>query len=645
MANFPGLILTDAGRNLQAKAQIGQQLNFSRVALGDGLMPANPEALTELVNEKQSLSIQAFEVLGDGTSKIRAILTNEGLATGFFVREIGVFAQDPDTLEEKLYSYANSGSQSDFLPAQGGATIVEQIFDLITVIGTANNVTAVIDDYITIATKADVDELRPYVLPPAGLPGHMLRKASNAEGDAEWFDPADGLDVRVTSVEEVRVAVEDQQTFSLAKTTTSGLAVYVDGLRLSESDWTILGATQLRLNNPLSGGETVVFVQNEEAGSLSVPRVSLVGPNLVFVGQSYTFTITDYDGFATYSVTASGGATVTRAADELTVTLPAEFTDSFLDISIARDGAGATYAIAVEQQTIQRPQIVAPIDGADDVSIVPILSSSAFGTYPAGVDTLDHIQWQIATDADFESIVHDSGTTAPSDLSYDLEEAGVTLTFSTSYYLRVRHVGVGLGASDWSPVVTFTTSANGVGQRVSGGIIAGQKDGYWLIVPPASEWSFQEWGEDVDTPAVNLTTQLVPDPNDGVYNTDVTLGSSDAAAFCRQFTFEGKDDYFLPNREEALVLYANRAAVDAADDSGSAYSLAYIASRTGLAGISDPASSSNDAAQGLDSPTVQTSTEYSDITNWGVDFSTGNPVFLNKTVSSVWCIPMRRIPI
>jgi len=189
MANFPGLILTEDGQQLQAKAQIGQKLEFTRAAIGSGPPPATPEQLTALQEERLSLSLQEFEVIGDGTSRIRAILTNTGLAEGFFIREIGVFARDPDTLEEHLYSYSNSDSQSDYLPAAGGTTIVEQIFDLVTVIGNATNVTAVIDDYITIATKTDIEEIRPYLLPTGGLPGQMLRKRSKKEGDVEWFAP------------------------------------------------------------------------------------------------------------------------------------------------------------------------------------------------------------------------------------------------------------------------------------------------------------------------------------------------------------------------------------------------------------------------------------------------------------------------
>ena len=156
MANFSGLILTDRGRDILAAALTGETLTFTRVALGDGLAPANPEGLATLVSEKRNAPIQSFAVIGNGTSRIRAIVTNVGLAAGFFAREVGVFATDPDTGSETLYAYANAGDQADYLPAAGGATIVEQLFDLITVVDTAPNVVAVINDSLIYATK---DEL------------------------------------------------------------------------------------------------------------------------------------------------------------------------------------------------------------------------------------------------------------------------------------------------------------------------------------------------------------------------------------------------------------------------------------------------------------------------------------------------------
>ena len=258
MANFPGLVLTQAGRNLQAKAQIGAALTFTRVALGDGTSTA-PDAMSALANELLSLSIQAFEVVGDGTSRMRVIMTNEALQSGFFVRELGVFAEDPDTGEEQLYSYTNAGNQPDFLPAGGGATLVENVFDLYTVVGNAQNVTAKINDYITIATKQDIDVIRPMLLPDEGTTHQLLRKRSNAAGDTEWFDPLEGVAIQLQSIEERRIAVEGQRTFALGTVTTQGLAVYVNGERYGRNRWQALGATQMRFTVELNDGDEVLF--------------------------------------------------------------------------------------------------------------------------------------------------------------------------------------------------------------------------------------------------------------------------------------------------------------------------------------------------------------------------------------------------
>ncbi|MFV1599307.1 MULTISPECIES: phage tail protein [Phaeobacter] len=192
MANFSGTVTTAAGDNLQAKAQIGQPLEFTRVALGDGAEPAEIKPLNALVNERLSLGIQSMEVLGDGTSRIRAFVTNQGLADGFYIRELGVFARDPATGDEQLYGYTHAADTPDFMPAEGGATVIEQTFDLITVIGQAQNVTAQINELLTLATKQDLDALDPRLLPDdAPQPGAMLQGAP--DGSAQWVPRSDAL--------------------------------------------------------------------------------------------------------------------------------------------------------------------------------------------------------------------------------------------------------------------------------------------------------------------------------------------------------------------------------------------------------------------------------------------------------------------
>ncbi|MEC9305271.1 MAG: phage tail protein, partial [Pseudomonadota bacterium] len=457
MANFPGLKLTDAGKMLQAKAQTGQPLSFTRVGLGDGAIPESPADLTKLVNEKHSLSIQRQEIPGDGTVTLRVIMTNQGLSTGFFMRELGIFATDPDTGDELLYSYSNAGEETDFLPAAGGAVVWEGVFDIITIIGNANNVTAVIDDYITIALKSEVDALAPYVLPKAGTVGQMVRKASNAEGDYELFDAElDGFDVRLTSIEEPRTAVANQRTFTLQKTLTNGLAVYINGERISRERWAAISATQLQLNDALAAGTRVLFVNNEEAGPGRALNVSLNGPTLVYPGQSNTYTLSDYDAFAVYTLTTTVG-TVSRNGATITLTVPREATDETLDLSVTRDNVRAAFRIAVGDAAIATPEITYPANAATGVDFEPDLSATSFLAYPEEYDSHVSSQWQVATDSGFTNIVFDSGDDTDNLNAINLGAHGVRLDSATRYYVRARFKGETL-TSQWSDASYFNTA-------------------------------------------------------------------------------------------------------------------------------------------------------------------------------------------
>lgn len=457
MANFPGLKLTDAGKLLQAKAQTGQPLSFTRVGLGDGANPESPADLTALVNEKQSLSIQNQEIPGDGTVTLRVIMTNQGLDTGFFMRELGIYAEDPDTGEELLYSYSNAGEETDFLPAAGGAVVWEGVFDIITIIGNADNVTAVIDDYITIALKSEVDALAPYVLPKVGTVGQMVRKASNAEGDYELFDPElDGFDVRLTSIEEPRTAVENQRVFTLQKTLTNGLAVYINGERISRERWAAISATQLQLNDALDAGTRVLFVNNEEAGPGRSLNVSLDGPTLVYPGQSNTYTLSDYDAFAVYTVTTTVG-TVSREGTTITLTVPSGVTESTLDLSVTRDNVRAAFRVAVGDAAIATPEITYPANAATGVDFEPDISATTFFTYPDEYDDQVSAQWQVATDSNFNNIELDTGDDTDNLTAINLGAQGIRLQSATRYYVRVRYKGASL-TSEWSDVSYFNTA-------------------------------------------------------------------------------------------------------------------------------------------------------------------------------------------
>lgn len=157
MGAFGGIILTNKGRNLQAKAQTGVELKYTRIGIGDGQLTGQSiPTLTKLISEKKTLPLTKLKLQGQGKAVVGAVLSNLEVTTGFYFREMGVFALDPDE-GEILYGYGNSGANAEYIPPAGGADIIEKSIDMIVVVGQAANVTAVIDSSLVWATHDDLD--------------------------------------------------------------------------------------------------------------------------------------------------------------------------------------------------------------------------------------------------------------------------------------------------------------------------------------------------------------------------------------------------------------------------------------------------------------------------------------------------------
>lgn len=85
-------------------------------------------------------------------------LKNVDLQQGFLNREIGIFAIDPQTETEILYAYRNVGNYGEYIPAGTGSEAWNLIYDAITVIDQAPNVTVEIsggDAYVPTADFQD----------------------------------------------------------------------------------------------------------------------------------------------------------------------------------------------------------------------------------------------------------------------------------------------------------------------------------------------------------------------------------------------------------------------------------------------------------------------------------------------------------
>lgn len=93
---------------------------FTKIAIGDGaLTNQNIETLTALIRQKQESPIHIVTDKGAGLADVSAVITNAGLSTGYYARELGVFAKVGDTGQEKLFAYTNAGANASYSPADG----------------------------------------------------------------------------------------------------------------------------------------------------------------------------------------------------------------------------------------------------------------------------------------------------------------------------------------------------------------------------------------------------------------------------------------------------------------------------------------------------------------------------------------------
>lgn len=168
MANFKnGFKLTNAGQVLELKAQTGKTLKFTKFSLGDGTYTGTIENITELVNKVMDTKITRLSVTTKATTKSVRIgfdLDTANIATGFYLREIGIYAQDPDTNEEILMYYGNAGDTADYIaPNTSGTTISSKLIDILLYISNADSISAVIDSSLVYATAKDIENLQSQV--------------------------------------------------------------------------------------------------------------------------------------------------------------------------------------------------------------------------------------------------------------------------------------------------------------------------------------------------------------------------------------------------------------------------------------------------------------------------------------------------
>lgn len=159
MGQFNGMTLTNQGLALQIKTIAdGKPLNITRVVLGKGNLPAGADirSVTALADPVMELPIISKKVTGDGTATVKALVSNEGVTDPFYTREIGLFADGGDG--EVLYSYSYAGDNCDYIPAAGGATVINYIWTLYIIVDRISEIVAKVDSGLAFATQDELQE-------------------------------------------------------------------------------------------------------------------------------------------------------------------------------------------------------------------------------------------------------------------------------------------------------------------------------------------------------------------------------------------------------------------------------------------------------------------------------------------------------
>lgn len=129
--SFEKVYITNSGIKLEAKGRAGKPLRILKVEIGDGsLTDNNIITRTSLINKKLECEINSLSEV-DNQTIINFILQQSKIKEGFYFREFGVIAEEPDTKEEVLYLYANAGNKAEFINDKTSTSVKDKIIDII----------------------------------------------------------------------------------------------------------------------------------------------------------------------------------------------------------------------------------------------------------------------------------------------------------------------------------------------------------------------------------------------------------------------------------------------------------------------------------------------------------------------------------
>lgn len=154
MGVYKKAVVTTKGQALLAKSIAGLcNMQFTKIAISEDKLVDDVSTVSNIGEIKQSSSIAGKKIKDDVTVSLEANFINLELTSGYYMRNIGLYAVDPDE-GEILYSVSvadESEAPAGYMPAYDHIFVKSLLIQIITTVSSAENVTVEVDPsaYIT----------------------------------------------------------------------------------------------------------------------------------------------------------------------------------------------------------------------------------------------------------------------------------------------------------------------------------------------------------------------------------------------------------------------------------------------------------------------------------------------------------------
>lgn len=208
MAQFPGLSLTVQGNKMILKSSTGKtedRLIITKAVIGDGQLTASIDGLTEIVSKKLEIGLSQVKEVANGQMQLQFNFDNRQVEIGFFWREVGLYAKNGDSGEEKLIGYSNAKGLTSYIPDKTNIIPMQR---LVIALGVGDNPNV----------KGEVDFSSSITLEQLETAIDTHNKA--AEAHKEQFKT---INEKITAIEDSKVAKTSSDYIKALVTNTNGL--------------------------------------------------------------------------------------------------------------------------------------------------------------------------------------------------------------------------------------------------------------------------------------------------------------------------------------------------------------------------------------------------------------------------------------